>query len=181
MRRLIALAAALAAVAALAFGAGSATAADTPSLGDDVAARLGITADQLRAAFKAALNARIDAAVAAGRLTPEQGAKLKERVADAKGLGIGVRGRSPRGTRRSSRGSPRCTALGAAAKYLGMTPRSSGRRAERQVARPDRGVEGQERRRPRRRDRRPRQGTRRQGRREREADAAARGRAASPG
>ena len=91
MRRHIALAAALVAVAALAFGAGSAAAADTPSLGDAVAARLGITGDQLRAAFKAELNARIDAAVAAGRLTPDQGAKLKERIANAKGLGIVVR------------------------------------------------------------------------------------------
>jgi len=91
VRRHIAFAAALVAVATLAFGAGAATAADTPSLGDAVAARLGITGDQLRAAFKAELNARIDAAIAAGKLTPEQGAKLKQRVANARGLGIGTR------------------------------------------------------------------------------------------
>ena len=55
-----------------------------------VAARLGITGDQLRAAFKAELTARIDAAVAAGKLTPEQGAMLEERIANAKGLGLGI-------------------------------------------------------------------------------------------
>jgi len=125
VRRHIALAAALVAVAALAFGAGSAAAADTPSLGDAVAARLGITGDQLRAAFKAELNARIDAAVAAGRLTPEQGAKLKERVANAKGLGIVVR----RAFAERHKGLGlvgrivQVHRLGAAAKYLGMTPK----------------------------------------------------------
>ena len=123
MRRHIALAAAVVAVAALAFGAGSAAAADTPSLGDAVAARLGITGDQLRAAFKAELNARIDAAVAAGRLTPEQGAKLKERVANAKGLGIVVR----RAFAERHKGLVgrifQVHRLGAAAKYLGMTPK----------------------------------------------------------
>ena len=75
MRRLSALVAALAAVAALGIGVASATAADQPSLADDVAARLGIPPDKLRTAFREALAARIDAAVKAGKLTPEQGAK----------------------------------------------------------------------------------------------------------
>lgn len=123
MRRHIALAAVLVSVAALAFGAGSATAADTPSLGDAVAARLGITGDQLRAAFKAELNARIDAAVAAGRLTPEQGAKLKERVADAKGLGIVVRRAFAERHKALVARIVAVNRLGAAAKYLGMTPK----------------------------------------------------------
>ena len=39
----------------------------------------------------AALAARVDAALAAGKLTPEQAAKLKERIANAKGLGLGVK------------------------------------------------------------------------------------------
>ena len=123
MRRHIALAAALVAVAALAFGAGSAAAADTPSLGDAVAARLGITSDQLRAAFKAELNARIDAAVAAGRLTPEQGTKLKERVANAKGLGIVVRRAFAERHKGLVGRIVQVHRLGAVAKYLGMTPK----------------------------------------------------------
>ena len=123
MRRHIALAAALVAVAALAFGAGSAAAADTPSLGDAVAARLGITGDQLRAAFKAELNARIDAAVAAGRLTPEQGAKLKKRVANTKGLGIVVRRAFAERHKGLVGRIVQVHRLGAAAKYLGMTPK----------------------------------------------------------
>ena len=123
MRRHIALAAAVVAVAALAFGAGSAAAADTPSLGDAVAARLGITGDQLRAAFKAELNARIDAAVAAGRLTPEQGTKLKERVANAKGLGIVVRRAFAERHKGLVGRIVQVHRLGAAAKYLGMTPK----------------------------------------------------------
>jgi len=123
VRRHIALAAAVVAVAALAFGAGSAAAADTPSLGDAVAARLGITGDQLRAAFKAELNARIDAAVAAGRLTPEQGAKLKKRVANTKGLGIVVRRAFAERHKGLVGRIVQVHRLGAAAKYLGMTPK----------------------------------------------------------
>lgn len=123
MRRHIALAAALLAVATLAFGAGSAAAADTPSLGDAVAARLGITGDQLRAAFKAELNTRIDAAVAAGKLTPEQGAKLKERIANAKGLGVGARRAFGERHKALVARIARVNRLGAAAKYLGMTPK----------------------------------------------------------
>jgi hypothetical protein len=125
VRRHIALAAALVAVATLAFGAGAgaASAADTPSLGDAVAARLGITGDQLRAAFKAELNARIDAAVAAGKLTPEQGAKLKERVANAKGLGIGARRAFARKHEALVARIVRVNRLHVAAKYLGMTPK----------------------------------------------------------
>lgn len=123
MRRHIALAAALVAVAALAFGAGTVAAADTPSLGDAVAARLGITGDQLRAAFKAELNARIDARVAAGKLTPEQGAKLKERVASAKGLGIGARRAFAKKHKALVARIVKVNRLGAAAKYLGMTPK----------------------------------------------------------
>jgi hypothetical protein len=136
VRRHIALAAALVAVVTLAFAAGSAAAADGPSLGDAVAARLGVTGDQLRAAFKAELNARIDTAVAAGRLTPEQGAKLKERVANAKGLGIlARRGFAERHKALVGR-IVVVNRLGAAAKYLGMTPKDlrAARRSGRSLA-----------------------------------------------
>ena len=64
MTRIVSLAASLVAVAALAVGAAAAGAADRPPLADDVAARLGIPPEKLRDAFKAALTARIDAAVA---------------------------------------------------------------------------------------------------------------------
>jgi len=64
--RIIALTASLAAVAALAAGVSSAGAADKPSFADDLAARLGVSPDKLRDAFKATLTARIDAAVTAG-------------------------------------------------------------------------------------------------------------------
>jgi hypothetical protein len=89
--RIIAVAASLAAFAALALSAPVVAANGNPSLVDDVAARLGVTPDKLRTAFKAALTARVDAAVAAGKLTPEQGTKLKQRIAAGNGLGIGAR------------------------------------------------------------------------------------------
>jgi hypothetical protein len=111
------LAAAVAAIV-LAAGASSALAADRPSLVDQVAARLGVTPEQLRSAFRATLVARVDAAVAAGRLTPEQGARLKDRIAKANGLGLGaVAGK------RKALGpelGKRLGAKGPVATYLGM-------------------------------------------------------------
>jgi polyhydroxyalkanoate synthesis regulator phasin len=121
MKKLIVLAASLAAASALVAGVGSAAAADTPKLGDAVAARLGITGDQLRAAFKAELSARIDAAVAAGKLTPDQGAKLKERIANAKGLGIGIRKAFASRHKALVGRIANPNAKGPAATYLGMT------------------------------------------------------------
>ncbi len=91
MHKIVVLLASLVAAAALVTVVGSASAADKPTLGDAVAARLGISGDQLRAAFKAELTARIDAAAAAGRLTPEQAARLKAKIASANGLGVGIR------------------------------------------------------------------------------------------
>lgn len=121
MNRHIALVASIAAVAVLAAGVGSAAAADTPSLGDAVAARLGISGDQLRAAFKAELSARIDAAVAAGKLTPEQGAKLKERIANAKGLGIMARQGFAKHHKAFVHRIAKAKVKGPAATYLGMS------------------------------------------------------------
>ena len=122
MTRIIALAASLATAAALAFGVTVAGAADRPSIADDVAARLGVSPSKLRDAFRAALSARIDAAVAAGRLTPEQGARLKERIAAANGLGLGIRTAfAERQHALVGHLVARGKALRAAAEFLGMT------------------------------------------------------------
>ena len=121
MTRIVALAASLVAVAALAVGAATAGAADRPPLADDVAARLGIPPEKLRDAFEAALTARIDAAVAAGRLTPEQGARLKTRIANAKGLGLGIRKGFTRRHAFVGRVVAHGRAIGAAATYLGLS------------------------------------------------------------
>jgi hypothetical protein len=47
---------------------------------NDAASQLGVTPSELSAALKSAIEKRIDAAVAAGRLTNEQGDALKQRV-----------------------------------------------------------------------------------------------------
>ncbi len=123
MRRLSAIVAAVAAVAVLGIAAASATAAGPPTLADDVAARLGIAPEKLRQAFKDAIGARIDAAVQAGKLTPEQGAKLKERLANANGLGLRLRGRLAEKHPALVRGiRARVHRVGPVTKYLGITP-----------------------------------------------------------
>jgi polyhydroxyalkanoate synthesis regulator phasin len=123
MRRLTAIVAAVAAVAVLGIAATSASAGGSPTLADDVAARLGIAPEKLRQAFEDAITARIDAAVKAGKLTPEQGAKLKERLANAKGLGLRLRGRLALKHPTLVRGfHARAHRVGPIAKYLGITP-----------------------------------------------------------
>jgi hypothetical protein len=125
VRRISVVVAVAAALAALGLGASSVAAADSPSLVDDVAARLGISTDKLRDAFRDALDARVDAAVKAGKLTPEQGAKLKERIANAKGLGrlaIHRAIRHHRGAHFFHGIRARAHAPGVVAKYLEITP-----------------------------------------------------------
>jgi len=92
---------------------------ESKAIVDDVAKQLGITPARLSSALKQALENRVDAAVAAGRLTKEQGAALKKRIeADdfplvgGFGRGLGHRG----GPGMHGRGH-----LDAAATYLGMT------------------------------------------------------------
>jgi hypothetical protein len=55
-------------------------AAEQKAFLDDVAKRLNVTRDQLDAAVKGAAEARIDAAVAAGKLTKAQGDEAKKRL-----------------------------------------------------------------------------------------------------
>lgn len=122
MNRILTLAATALAVLMLALGATSAPAADKPSVADEVAAKLGVTPEQLRAAFKAVLTARVDAALAAGKLTPEQAAKLEERIANAQGLGLGaMRGAGKKRQALVARVIAKAKHLGAAATYLGLT------------------------------------------------------------
>jgi hypothetical protein len=117
--RLIAGAAAVAALA----GGGAAIAANQGSFQDEqnavldaAAEQLGVEPSALSAALSDALSARIDAAVAAGTLTEQEGARMKERLADGDvplvglpGIGRHVHGIGPLG------------GLEAAADYLGLT------------------------------------------------------------
>lgn len=121
MTRILALTASLAAFAALALSAPAVAADGKPSLVDDVAARLGVTPDKLRAAFKAALTARVDAAVAAGKLTPAQAAKLKQRIAAGPALGLGARKAFAQRQKAFRDRIAKARAHAPVAAYLGMT------------------------------------------------------------
>jgi len=75
-------------------------AAEQKAFLDDVAKRLNVTRDQLDAALKGAAEARIDAAVAAGTLTKEQGEAAKQRLSSGApllpGLGPIIGGHGPK-------------------------------------------------------------------------------------
>jgi hypothetical protein len=62
----------------------------------DAASQLGVTPDQLSAALKSALEKRIDAAVAAGRITKAEGDVMKQRIESGEfplfGIGPGAGG-----------------------------------------------------------------------------------------
>jgi polyhydroxyalkanoate synthesis regulator phasin len=102
-------------------------AAETKAFLDDVAKRLNVTRDQLDAAVKGAAEARIDAAVAAGKLTKEQGEAAKKRLANGLpalgGPGIlgGKPGRGPGGPGFGHRGFGFGFGFEGAADYLGLT------------------------------------------------------------
>lgn len=132
-RKLVAGAAGLAVLAggggAYAAGASGTTtqpadrAAEQKAFLDDVAKRLNVTRDQLDAAVKGAAEARIDAAVAAGRLTQEQGEAAKQRLGNGTPLlGPGVLGGGGEGGagRPGGRGGF-FFGLDAAAGYLGLS------------------------------------------------------------
>jgi len=114
-----------AAVAALGLAAGGATYAATSGGPDDEAGALAealnanegtsLTADDIQAALKDVLEERLDAAVAAGKLTQEQADQMLERAGD-RGLHLGPGG--PGGPGHVIRGGP----LGeAAATALGLS------------------------------------------------------------
>ena len=90
---------------------------ESKAIVNDAAKNLGVAPSKLSAALKQAFEDRIDAAVAAGRLTKEQGAELKQRIESddfplfgppAFGHGFGVP-------------HPFFHGLDAAASYLGLT------------------------------------------------------------
>ena len=95
---------------------------------DDVAKRLNVTRDQLDTAIKGAAEARIDAAVAAGKLTKAQGDEAKKRLASGglpllggPGLGGGPRGGGGPGFGHGGPGFHAGFGLDAAATYLGLS------------------------------------------------------------
>jgi hypothetical protein len=108
-------------------GSGAATrpsadrAAEQKAFLDDVAKRLNVSRAQLDAAIKGAAEARIDAAVAAGRLTQEQGEAAKRRLAN----GVPLLGPGPALGGKPRGGPGRAPLRGArfegAAEYLGLT------------------------------------------------------------
>ena len=66
--------------AALASSQSGAPGTESKAIIDDAAGQLGISPSKLSDALKKALNDRVDAAVAAGRLTKEESAALKQRI-----------------------------------------------------------------------------------------------------
>ena len=115
-------------------------AAEQKAFLDDVAKRLNVTRDQLDAAVKGAAEARIDAAVADGRLTKEQGEAAKKRLANGVPLlgGPGLLGGKPpvrRSGLRPSRGFGFGFGFEGAADYLGLTEDAAARAARRPASR----------------------------------------------
>jgi hypothetical protein len=90
---------------------------ESKAIVNDAAKNLGVEPSKLSAALKKAYEDRIDAAVAAGRLTKEQGDELKQRIEsdDFPLLGPPGFGHGPGGPHGFARG------LDAAASYLGLT------------------------------------------------------------
>jgi hypothetical protein len=110
----------------------TADAADTPYCDvfrDTLTSELGVTADELTSAGKAAANATIDAAVAAGDLDEERAATLRDRIEAHDGDGCGLFGHAGAFGRGFGIGMERGIARGflggdvfeAAADALGMT------------------------------------------------------------
>src|SRR5690242_3511984 len=112
-------------VAILAIGAGVAAADsignDQDAFLNDVAKRLNVTPAQLKAALKGASDARIDAAVAAGKITKAQGDAMKARTAQGGVPFFGGPHGDGFGHHRGGFGHHGGASLAAAAKYLGLT------------------------------------------------------------
>ena len=161
-RKVAAGAAALLAVA----GGGAAIAAtqlspkqESQAVLNDAASQLGVSPSELSAAIKSALEKRIDAAVAAGRISAAQGDEMKQRIESGHVPLFGF-GPGPGDFEHHEMFG----GLDAASTYLGLSEdelHSAAR--ERQEPRRHRQVEGQERRWPRQRDSRRREEAPRRG------------------
>ena len=103
--------------AAIAATNGSSPQQESKAIVRDAAAQLGVSSADLTAALKQALKNRVDAAVAAGRLTQAQGAKIKKRIDEGDVPLVGIGG--PGGPGFRHHGPP--PGLDAAASYLGVT------------------------------------------------------------
>ena len=101
-------------------------AAEQKAFLDDVAKRLNVTRDQLDAALKGAAEARIDAAVAAGKLTKEQGEAAKQRLVVGRAAAARARRRSS-----AAAGGPAARAVPAPARPRRSRLRLRPRRAPR--------------------------------------------------
>jgi hypothetical protein len=115
-------------LAACSFGGGAyAATQDTDSSStpqaflNDVAKRLGVSSQQLTAAFEGALADQLNAAVKAGKLTRAQANAVEQRVRRHGFLPFGLFGPGPRGPLRPGFRGPPGAILGGAAKYLGIS------------------------------------------------------------
>ena len=101
-------------VAAVAATSGSSPQEESQAVVEDAASELGISSAELTSALKQALENRVDAEVAAGRLTKAQGDELKQRIeaGDVPLIAVGP----PSGLH-----VMRPPGLDAAASYLGLT------------------------------------------------------------
>jgi polyhydroxyalkanoate synthesis regulator phasin len=109
-------------VAALGVGGAVAATGGSPqeesrALVEDVAKRLGLDAGRVETALEEAYAARVDAAVKEGRLTAEEGAALKQRIAAGEVPLLGGR----RGFGHRHGPGHRLASATAAADYLGLT------------------------------------------------------------
>jgi hypothetical protein len=101
-------------------------AAEQQAFLDNLAKRLNVTPDKLNDAIKGAASDQIDAAVAAGKLTKEQGDAAKKRLNSGNGLPglglrFGLRGGAPQGPGGLRFGFGPGMSLSSAAKFLGLS------------------------------------------------------------
>src|SRR5262249_52852998 len=89
-----------------------------------LASKLGKSADEVRTAVVAAQKELVDQAVAAGRLTPEQAARLQPRIEQAGGRGA-LRGPALKG-KTPGAAQPLRQAVSGLANFLKITPRQLG-------------------------------------------------------
>ena len=123
MRKKISRTAAVAIAGLAVAGGGAALAAapghDREAFLDDVAKRLGVDREALEQALEDSAVARVDAAVADGRLTEEQAKRVKERIRSGEGPLLGVPRFGPHGL--GTYGGRGVQLELAAAEYLGLS------------------------------------------------------------